>query len=714
MTSTGGPTRITAAPTQVMQTTAPALQRACACGQHTHGEGECAECKKKREGTLQRSALASGPDVAPPIVHDVLRSPGQPLDQATRTALEPRFGHDFSQVRVHTSEQAAESARAVNALAYTVGQHIVFSAGQYAPTTPGGQRLLAHELTHTVQQGDRPALQPQLQIGTTDDPAEAEATRVAEHVLAGEGAPAIHQAPAPALARQAGGQDTEEQAEPDFSAPQRRGGRPRAAFVDAGRRGEDQVRIAVTRYLCDCVGRNVTRTRASGRLQPRPGITLEICRGRVTGRIVGEVEPSSITTGRATVRGEVNIAPGSGGTGARIGVEAEGRNTGSEPQVGGRADVRVRLPGGQQVGVGGSVFRGTDTGTIDTEVGGGVDIGGVRVGVSGTNLQDPNRRGGQLTLGGNLPGQDVQEQTCRECRCPVVYECLEDIPPRDYEEDVTYDVEDQSRRRYYFQLDTNRDTPDPVLRAESRRMLDDLARLVGSGARIRAIVGYASPEDNRDRPTPNEQLSLSRGQRLRELLAGRLGAGVQLPEPTAGGELFGRVATIAPGSRLADAILDVGFGDPEDVTTFLIGNDIPNPDLADQFLQLLNRVSEPADRLRLFGVDTSSPAAPRLLAAIDQFVAQRGRGRRPWEGIFGFLRFATVELSQTRQETRTEQRRTSGSLTPISDAQCTPYARAAEREGQFGPVEPEPQNEAGCPRGEPRNLPRFEQKCDYD
>jgi len=66
--------------------------------------------------------------------------------------MEPRFGHDFSQVRVHTNAKVAESARAVNALAYTVGRDVVFGVGQYAPTTSAGQRLLAHELTHVVQQ----------------------------------------------------------------------------------------------------------------------------------------------------------------------------------------------------------------------------------------------------------------------------------------------------------------------------------------------------------------------------------------------------------------------------------------------------------------------------------------------------------------------------------------------------------------------------------
>ncbi len=130
------------------------LQRACACGQHTLAGGECAECRKKREATLQRAAVNTAPvNEVPPIVHEVLRSPGQPLDPATRAFMEPRFGYDFSRVQVHTDARAAESARAVNALAYTVGRDVVFGAGQYVPHTTEGERLVAHELMHVVQQG---------------------------------------------------------------------------------------------------------------------------------------------------------------------------------------------------------------------------------------------------------------------------------------------------------------------------------------------------------------------------------------------------------------------------------------------------------------------------------------------------------------------------------------------------------------------------------
>ncbi len=129
------------------------LQRTCACGGTPGPDGECAACKAKRLALQRRADSSNSPAEAPPIVHDVLRSSGQPLDMATRAFMEPRFGHDFSKVRVHIDARAAESAAAVNALAYAVGQHVVFGAGQHRPGTADGRRMVAHELAHVIQQG---------------------------------------------------------------------------------------------------------------------------------------------------------------------------------------------------------------------------------------------------------------------------------------------------------------------------------------------------------------------------------------------------------------------------------------------------------------------------------------------------------------------------------------------------------------------------------
>jgi len=137
---------------QVMQMPGPVVQRRCvACAA---GGPPCPACEKEQI-TVSRKAEGGTVGGAPSSVHSVLRSSGQPLTASARAFFEPRFGQDFSQVRVHTDREAQQSARDVNSLAYTVGSHVVFGVGHYAPGTSDGQRLLAHELTHVVQGAGR-------------------------------------------------------------------------------------------------------------------------------------------------------------------------------------------------------------------------------------------------------------------------------------------------------------------------------------------------------------------------------------------------------------------------------------------------------------------------------------------------------------------------------------------------------------------------------
>jgi lipoprotein-anchoring transpeptidase ErfK/SrfK len=158
------------------------VQRKCACGGTPGLDGACATCRAQRWGLQRQGAPQTATSAAPLLVHEALQGPGQPLDTATRTFMEPRFGHDFSRVRVHTDARAVASAQAIGALAYTRGRDIVFGAGQYAPNTTEGQRLLAHELTHVVQQGDA-AVQSTLMQGQQGDVYEQEAEQVSERVM---------------------------------------------------------------------------------------------------------------------------------------------------------------------------------------------------------------------------------------------------------------------------------------------------------------------------------------------------------------------------------------------------------------------------------------------------------------------------------------------------------------------------------------------------
>jgi len=178
------------------------LYRKCSCGGGRGGvgaEGECEECKKA--GTLQRMAgNRAEPAGVPSIVHDVLHSPGQPLDARTQAFMGSRFGYDFSRVRVHADDRAAESARAVNALAYTVGSNVVFGEGRYQPRTAAGRSLLAHELTHVAQ--GRGLTSGNAAIAISDDPvAEREADSRAAQIAVGSSSPLAVSLPAARLTR---------------------------------------------------------------------------------------------------------------------------------------------------------------------------------------------------------------------------------------------------------------------------------------------------------------------------------------------------------------------------------------------------------------------------------------------------------------------------------------------------------------------------------
>jgi Domain of unknown function (DUF4157) len=130
----------------------PGVQRRCNCGgSAASGESEEPHVAQRVASSAQ-SAGTSANSLAPPIVHNVLRSPGQPLEAKTRAFMERRFQADFSHVRVHADSTASQSARAINALGYTVGADVVLDARASDPTSRDGLKILAHELAHVVQQ----------------------------------------------------------------------------------------------------------------------------------------------------------------------------------------------------------------------------------------------------------------------------------------------------------------------------------------------------------------------------------------------------------------------------------------------------------------------------------------------------------------------------------------------------------------------------------
>ena len=160
------------------------LQPKTAARASTNSRGASAEGESFGAAS-ERRPVGCGPTMVRPIAGDVLLSPGQPLDEATRAYFEPRLGHDFSQVRVHADGNAAASARMLHASAYTAGLDLVFGAGRYRPGTAEGRRLLAHELTHVVQQASNTS--PAKAISSTGDAGEQEAERVASIISGGQG-----------------------------------------------------------------------------------------------------------------------------------------------------------------------------------------------------------------------------------------------------------------------------------------------------------------------------------------------------------------------------------------------------------------------------------------------------------------------------------------------------------------------------------------------
>lgn len=135
------------------------------------------ECEEEEEETRQRKENSTDHNsrVAPPIVDNTLRSGGKPLDHQTRSFMENRIGNDFSNVKVHTGSTAARSAQSIHSLAYTSGNDIVFNEGKYTPDTESGKSLLAHELTHVMQQeqGQFTGIQPKIEL---KPPGKGEAT----------------------------------------------------------------------------------------------------------------------------------------------------------------------------------------------------------------------------------------------------------------------------------------------------------------------------------------------------------------------------------------------------------------------------------------------------------------------------------------------------------------------------------------------------------
>jgi hypothetical protein len=194
--------------------------------QRASGNASVAALVEGRRPVLQRSASSGEDEERSPVLDVVGRGGGHPLEPELRSDMEQRLGHDFGDVRVHSDGPAGQSAQSVGAHAYTVGSEVVFQPSSWAPGTPDGRRMLAHELTHVVQQRSGPVdgtpTDGGVSVSHPSDRFEQEAARVSEQAVPG---------PAPAAAGVTGVQrQAEDEAVEDESV--------QGTFVQ--RQGEDE------------------------------------------------------------------------------------------------------------------------------------------------------------------------------------------------------------------------------------------------------------------------------------------------------------------------------------------------------------------------------------------------------------------------------------------------------------------------------------------
>ncbi|TYT23823.1 DUF4157 domain-containing protein [Luteimonas viscosa] len=644
------------------------VQRACQCG-------SCEKCRKKK---LQRKAHADGMP-ARATSPAAFETGGSPLSHALRARLEPRFGTDFSAVRIHDDAASHRAARELHANAFTWGQHIHFGASRYRPDSSAGLHLLAHELTHTVQQrGSAPvAATDAIEVDAADTPLEREADAAADAVMAGRTA-----MPRPTTLASGLVQRDAIPGDAEIDLPDASGGGVRIRRTMRERRCDRPERVPRTE--------STPRDRVFEWDEDAHALLLRytICRGQV--RLSADVtadysdivnagtrllealreDPASATDlpalGRAAVdqaslgaSGAVTLAV-SGVLLARVGAEGDagtGEQTlriSGELTIAPNGSVTLRVTGG--AGLERSDARelsrytlGLQLGTrwfrigLDylrestTPAGGGTSTtdrgsGELRIPIPGTDIapflrgtleNGPDGPSGSIIggIGGTFgtPSRPPRVD-CYECRCP---------PPRPEYACTPYGTRDV--------VDTPADTQRPVLlyQYDATQPADpagfdarvgSVASLAGQGYSVRAIRGYASPEGT---VAYNQALAQRRADHAHGEISLRMppGAGA-LPAATGIGELLGESSSAA-------------------------GSEARNSELTSELRGRLAGLG-PDERLELLGIEGARRGDPverqQALDDIEAFVQgrdARGRrlaGRARWERVFPFLRRVEVEL----------------------------------------------------------------------
>ncbi|TQV82727.1 DUF4157 domain-containing protein [Exilibacterium tricleocarpae] len=435
--------------------------------------GTCSNCQSKPSPSnvppvlkarlrISGASRASDSNTLSSVVNQPLSSRGQPLDPGVRSYMESGFRQDFSHVRVHTGERAARSARAVNALAYTVGRNIVFGTGQYSTHSTGGRKLLAHELAHVAQQG-RAAMSgaPAAVAGSRF---EHEADTAARSVVEGRRPEVLQSSSRPLFARQ-----------------QARHTLPQA----------DGSEVIVSRFITpgNCRLRPETRTTVSGDIT-RSGAFLEVtsCRGNVSGGGRGELnyDQALNDAGRAAANLLTNLAGGRPPGDAFDTFRRDISNVSPEAQLRFNLDlpgVRAQISGTASGSLAGGV---SGTGRARVEV----DVGPLTVGVEpsvtgGTN--DPTEGRVMVTVGNR---RSRTEPNCFVCACSepqIVHRCSLRPPPQAPAPRLQSVI-----IPLFFEFEET--TPRPGWERRYADMLQLAVSRIGQGYRIERIVGNASPE----------------------------------------------------------------------------------------------------------------------------------------------------------------------------------------------------------------------------
>lgn len=617
---------------------------------------KCAECEKEEK--LQRKESSNdSTSVAPPIVHEVINSSGgKSLDADTRSFMEPRFNYDFSNVKIHDNDLAAKSASSINALAYTSGNNVVFNSGQYNTNSDSGKRLLAHELTHVVQQGNSVNLKVQrfTQTRTISEPGKN--ITVERIVIPGE---------CKIIPESRVNSDYGVTAEKSFfSYSNCRGGK---SIETAGELNYGEFITNAGNFVSSLLNNTsgtpfntlLNQTVGSSTLRGNLSFVLRINTFRMELNSQGAASPSGNTEG--TVSGLIRYTNG------KFGIELQGDTTAIKDalQTGrvsnlkfntdlGPLEIRFNLTQGKQLGAS------SDSLTVDGLVSYRPSSTAYGVGVNVQQV-DGNTQvifSFRVNLGGKIP--EEKSPDCNTCVCTdpkITYNCWEKLRPQDAPEPAPDPA--PKMLPYYFDYANTESRPDWI--KQNSETLTQIVELIKERYVVSNIEGYCSPEGEAklEKPTAsgfpgNLILSQQRADRSKEDIKARLRSNASLmsDKQPAGKQALARIS-----ASLSANYPTAGLGELFGSTAG--GKEVKRPNLFSHLTSTLKSPSggavDPLEQANVIGANL--PAEVNEAAAIDVDEFRTGgsgktklsRDQRLTE-LYKWLRRSLIYLSPPQKE----------------------------------------------------------------